>query len=164
MIIDSKKGVGTKVKLYFDFPEKLPGRVITAQKLINPKDKSILLAEDNPVSIKVTTAILKKAGFNVKHVENGKEVLEILDKERFDLILMDGQMPIMDGYEAAKAIREGKCFQKFKQFKTIPIIALTANSYDEIINQVKESGMDAHIDKSSSIKDWLDLIVNYLDK
>ena len=153
--IQSRKGKGTKIKLYFPITEvKAAKDVKTDLKSnsttnFNPKNKTILLVEDNPVNIKITSRILENAGLKIKSATNGKEALKILDEEKFDLILMDGEMPIMNGYETTKKIREGNCFKKFKNYKTIPIIALMGNSDPITIRQTQDCGMDGHIVKST---------------
>ena len=131
-------------------------------KTVNLRNKTILLAEDNPVNIRVTTKSLESKGYQVRHVENGQEVLAILDKEDFDLILMDGEMPVMNGYDATKAIREGSIFKKFTNYKTIPIIALMSSSDEKTIKRALDSGMNAHIEKSTSRTKLFDVIEGVL--
>ncbi len=157
--VESKKEVGTKIRLYFDLSGF--GKKNNEQKT-NAKNKSILLVEDNPVNIKVTCKTLQKEGYEILHVENGKEALEILDKENFDLILMDGEMPVMNGYEATKAIRQGLVFKNFKNYKTIPIIALMSSADEKTIKRAIDSGMNEHIEKSASKTKLLDAIERLL--
>jgi len=83
----------------------------------------ILLAEDNKPSQLVSEAMLKKIGADVVIAENGHEVLSKLEEQNFDLILMDCQMPLMDGMLATEKIRESKN----SRYQYIPIIALTAD-------------------------------------
>lgn len=159
--IESSKGEGTKVKLYFKASNK---KNIKSDPTIKLKDGFILLVDDNDVNIKVTSTILKNAGYKVKHVKNGLEALEILDQEPFELILMDGEMPVMNGYEATIKIREGKCFKKFTKHKNIPIIALMANCDNEsTIERAKLSGMDKYLDKTCSKKALLQLVGSYFN-
>jgi CheY-like chemotaxis protein len=122
------------------------------------KNKSILLVEDNPVSAKVIIKILQNAGYKTHQAWNGKEALIILDEENFDLILMDGEMPIMNGYETTAAIREGKSFAKFKEYKTIPIVALMASSNEKTIKRAMDSGMNYYLEKSAYKAKLLELI------
>lgn len=103
----------------------------------------ILLAEDNLVNQKVTIFILNKHGHKVTVAGNGREVLSALKKDRFDLILMDVQMPKMDGYEATEAIRK-------KERKTgihIPIIAMTAHAMKGDRERCLLAGMDDYVSK-----------------
>ncbi len=163
--IDSRKGVGTRVKLYFNVGLQEIERKDSLAKLANKisdnitqQGKSILLVEDNPVNIKITSKILQNEGYKVQYVENGREALEMLDEEDFDLILIDGEMPIMDGYKAAKEIRKGSVFKKFKYYKTIPIIALTSSSDAKTIKKSTDSGINHHIEKSTSKAKMLKII------
>ena len=149
MVITSKKEYGTKVKLYFKTSNKKKTKIKTIQQ------KSILLAEDNIVNGKVITSILQSANHDVKWVKNGKEAIKISNKEEFDLILMDGQMPIIDGYEASVEIR--------KYNNKIPIIALMGDANKESLKKAKESGMNDYLEKSSSKKALLDLIDGYFN-
>ena len=107
------------------------------------KSLKILLAEDNAINRTIIETILKKKEYSVTSVENGKEVLHSLEREYFDLILMDANMPLMDGFEATREIR--------KQEKTIgehiPIIALTASIMKEDKERCIEAGMDAFLSK-----------------
>lgn len=160
MEIDSIKGKGTKVKIYFNAEEKVSDNQLVSNSLV-AKNQSILLAEDNPVSSMITSKILLDHGYRVEPVKNGKEAIEALEKEDYDLVLMDGEMPILDGYEATKTIRLGNCFKRFKNYRNIPIIALMANSEIECIEKAKISGMNSHLDKSSSKKEILQMIDRY---
>lgn len=98
-------------------------------------DMSILIAEDNPLNQLLIKKILDKENFKLHIVNNGLEAYEVALKEHFDIILMDIQMPVMDGYEACKEIRT------IPGYENIPIIALTANVVTEDINEVRKAGM-----------------------
>jgi signal transduction histidine kinase/CheY-like chemotaxis protein len=97
-------------------------------------DVYILLVEDNPLNVMVAQTFLQRWGAHIDVAVNGLEALEKLDTTRHKLVLMDLHMPVMDGYEAAKAMRANGV--------TIPIIALTANLPREIEEQVKQTGID----------------------
>ncbi|MFC1481354.1 response regulator [Candidatus Neomarinimicrobiota bacterium] len=103
----------------------------------------ILLAEDNPVNSKVATLLLQKMGHTVTSVGSGSEVLEILMQSSYDIILMDIQMPEMDGLEATSAIRK---IQKNTDTYT-PIIALTAHAMKGDRERFLAAGMDAYVSK-----------------
>ena len=159
--VESKKGIGTKVKLFFNAGKGLEEQVSPTIETTLPKpvkNKSILLVEDNPVSAKVIIKILQNAGYKTHQAWNGKEALIILDEENFDLILMDGEMPIMNGYETTAAIREGESFAKFKEYKTIPIVALMASSNEKTIKRAMDSGMNYYLEKSAYKAKLLELI------
>ncbi len=115
----------------------------------------ILIAEDNRVNQIVAEGILRKEGYNVLSVENGKQALEALAKERFDLILMDVQMPEMDGIEATKKIRSGTGSDINPM---IPIIALTAHAMMGDRERCLASGMNDYISKPFNAKELVRII------
>ncbi len=106
----------------------------------DPGDHKILIAEDQKVNSMLLDYILKKEGFKTVIAEDGKEAVECVEKERFDLILMDIQMPEMDGIEAAKRIKKMKN-------GNIAIIALTADAMKGDRERFIESGMDDYLEK-----------------
>jgi PAS domain S-box-containing protein len=104
---------------------------------------TILLAEDNVVNQQLARRLLEKAGHAVTVAKNGREALELLGRQSFDIVLMDVQMPEMDGFEATAAIRE-------KETKTgghIPIVAMTANAMKGDEERCLQAGMDAYVAK-----------------
>jgi CheY-like chemotaxis protein len=114
---------------------------------------NILIAEDNPINQKWTTKILSKLGYKTHLAENGKEVLEVVSNEQYDVILMDVQMPEMDGLEATRMIR--LCLQ------TQPVIvAMTANVLHGDRQACMQAGMDDYISKPVELNE----LVNMLEK
>ncbi|WP_299027278.1 response regulator [uncultured Thermanaerothrix sp.] len=107
-----------------------------------PRDRSILLVEDNTINAKVVINLLKKAGYQVDTAENGAQALEAVQRKAYDLILMDVQMPVMDGLEATLRIRaqEGNAHHT-------PIIAMTAHAFHEDIQHCLACGMDDYLAK-----------------
>lgn len=103
----------------------------------------ILLAEDNITNQKLAVAILKKEGNHVAVADNGRQAVELFERESFDLVLMDMQMPEMDGLEATEAIRE---IEK-RTGTRVPIIALTANAMTGDREQCLKAGMDDYLSK-----------------
>ena len=103
----------------------------------------VLVAEDNLVNQRLVVRLLEKRGHSVQVAVNGREALQALDKERFDLVLMDVQMPEMDGMEATAAIRQ---HEKGSGLHT-PIIALTANAMKGDREKYLASGMDGYLAK-----------------
>jgi len=104
----------------------------------------ILVAEDNPTNQEIALAILKGAGIVVEIAKNGKKAVEALQRSRFDAVLMDIQMPEMDGYEATRIIR------KDPKFKSLPIIAMTAHAMKGDEEKCLEAGMDGYVSKPIS--------------
>ena len=111
----------------------------------------ILLAEDNPVNQTLAVRILEKRGHSVKIAENGKEALKLLEKETFDIVLMDVQMPEMDGFAATQAIRE----EELKTGKHIPIIAMTAHAMVGDRERCLAAGMDQYVTKPLHVKELI---------
>ncbi len=109
----------------------------------------ILLAEDNPVNQRVALGILQKWGHTVVAVNNGNEALAALERESFDLILMDVQMPEMDGLEATRAIRESERHTG----KHIPIVAMTAHAMKGDRERCLAGGMDDYVSKPIQLAD-----------
>lgn len=151
--VTSRQGEGTTftvtLPLHFDTAAEHPVEKPThtfGSADFDFSGKSLLLAEDHPINQKVAELILEKTGAAVTIVENGLQCTELFTgsaKGRFDAILMDIQMPVMNGYEAAQAIRSST----HPQSATIPIIAMTANAFDEDIKNALSAGMNAHIAK-----------------
>ncbi len=115
----------------------------------------ILLAEDNDINSLIAYEMLKQAGCTVDCVQNGQEVLNAINKTKYDVILMDVQMPIMDGIEATKHIRESKAFD------SLPIIALTAHILKEEIDKCYDAGMQSHVHKPISTNALYQNIAKY---
>jgi CheY-like chemotaxis protein len=103
----------------------------------------ILLAEDNRVNQIFAKRLLEKQGYNLTVANNGREVLHLLSQDSFDLVLMDIQMPEMDGFEASAAIRAKETGSN----KHIPIVAMTAHAMKEDRDKCIAAGMDDYVSK-----------------
>ena len=119
----------------------------------------ILLAEDNSVNQKVALAMLKKLGYAADVVVDGREVLTALQNGRYDLVLMDCQMPTMDGFEATRCIREG---QSGVLQPDIPVIALTAHAMKGVRETCLAAGMNDYVAKPISRKLLVEVIERWL--
>lgn len=102
----------------------------------------ILAVDDNPINLKVIGALLQKLGQQVSLANNGEEAIRAVQQEQFDLILMDGQMPVMDGAEATRQIR-----QLGGPFARLPIVALTADVLSEARDHYLAAGMNDYLSK-----------------
>jgi len=138
---------------HFSSPVAKPTGTQTSKSLppsIRPSHKAptnshtILLAEDNIVNQTVAVRQLEKLGYKCVVAENGQQVLDLLEETYFPLILMDCQMPIMDGISATREIRRRELAE---HRKPVPIIAMTANAMSESIQQCFDSGMSDYISK-----------------
>lgn len=109
-----------------------------------------LCAEDNELNAEILEAILDMNGASCKICPNGQELVKVFEGVKsgdYDAVLLDVQMPVMNGLEAAKAIREGKNLLG----RSIPIIAMTANAFSSDVQQCLDAGMDAHVAKPIDI-------------
>lgn len=156
--LDSQEGKGSM--FYFTQMFELGSKIVRQEVQPEPKpDKSlagtcILLVEDNPMNIMVAQNFLKKWGVRVDVAVNGLEALDQIDPKRHHLILMDLQMPVMDGYESAKTMRS--------RGYVMPIVALTANLPSEIAEEVKLAGMNDMVIKPFIPNDLYDTIARHL--
>ena len=147
--IDSTPGEGTT--FYVSLPFKLPSgdrnQIDQVARVIALSAKAplrILFAEDDSVSLITGKRILEKSGYSVTTAKDGQEALQLLEELEFDLILMDVQMPVMDGVEATKAIRDAS---NLGAKSNIPIIAMTAYAMAGDKETFLAAGMDDYIAK-----------------
>jgi len=148
--VESKVGVGSTFHFTARFTKQALANTRQSQPLVDRAPQTnrtgpllFLLAEDNTVNQRVAVGMLSKRGHNVVVAENGREALSAFSTQRFDMVLMDVQMPEMDGLEATMAIRE---FERTTGRHT-PIVALTARALAGDRERCLVAGMDAHITK-----------------
>lgn len=127
-------------------------------QLPNAQDVRILLAEDNAVNQKLALRLLSKHGFDVAAVTNGQQALDLLGTERFDLVLMDVQMPELDGLEATRRLRQ----REGAEGGHIPVIAMTAHAMMGDRERCLAAGMDGYITKPIQIDTLLAAIADSL--
>ncbi len=150
--LDSQPNVGSKFFFQLHFPKsnkeflKVENVEIVSNEPIElPENLQILLVDDNPMNLKIATKFLVKWKASVFPALNGQEALMEFSKRNYDLILMDLQMPILDGYSTAKKLRS--------MGHNIPILALTADTTGDVKEKVLESGMNDMITKPFQIEE-----------
>jgi CheY-like chemotaxis protein len=123
------------------------------------ENKKILIVEDNKVNLMVAEKILRNMKFDPICATSGKECIEAIKTETFDLIFMDCHMPDMDGFETTQALRQ---FEEEQQRDPVPIIALTANTSAKIRQECLKSGMSDYMAKPIKTKTLNDLMNRWL--
>lgn len=158
--VESKVGKGTKITV--TLPHRIAQDAETQSYIERAqgydenffKGKRILLAEDNELNAEIAITILEEAGFEVEHAQDGIICVDMMEKAEagyYDLILMDIQMPNMDGYKATQTIRKLSDPQK----AGITIVAMTANAFEEDKRNAYEAGMNWHISKPIKIDELM---------
>ena len=128
-----------------------------AEQLITQFQKTrVLLAEDNDINVEVIMAMLNATNLQIIRAANGNDAIYTLSQQSFDIILMDIQMPEMDGYEATRVIRH-------QMNGTLPIIALTANAMQQDIDACLNAGMNDHVSKPIRKEKLLEVLNKYLN-
>ena len=164
--VNTAVGKGTEITLIINLRYAEESEIISNDENETEKSdimqfigKRILLAEDNEINLEIATMILTQAGFEVDSAENGKIAVEKLSASEsgyYDALIMDVQMPVMDGFTAAKEIRS----LENKALADIPIIAMTANAFKEDAEAAKKAGMNAHVAKPIDV----DILLRTLSK
>ena len=163
--VQSKKHEGTTftVDIPLEVTDKECNKSDTGfSEKVNLTGVKVLLAEDNELNAEIATVQLEEFGMNVERAVDGKNAVEIFrnhPESTFDVILMDIMMPEMIGYETAKAIRT---MNDRPDGKTIPIIAMTANSFAEDVQASLDAGMNAHLSKPIVIDEVIKTILRYV--
>ena len=127
---------------------------------VNLRGRHVLIAEDDPINQSLIEAIMAEAGIVFSIVDNGQLALEALGQSTYDIILMDMQMPVMDGYEAANKILK---WQKSKEIINTPIIALSAHAMDRHRQMAFDAGMVDYITKPITYEQLHNKLARYLD-
>ncbi len=145
--------------------ERLKNKIVTRHSIKEDKRRKlrILLAEDNITNQQVALNILGKLGFRADAVANGLEAVNALEIIPYDLVLMDCQMPEMDGYDATRNIREKeKQESAFQSTNPIPIIAMTANALEGDRQRCLDAGMDDYVSKPVNPQTLVDMLDKWL--
>jgi CheY-like chemotaxis protein len=116
----------------------------------------ILLVEDNEINQEVALTLLRRAGIDMSLARNGQEALDLLEHEDFDAVLMDCQMPVMDGYAATRALR------RQPRLQSLPVIAMTANAMVGDREAALAAGMDDHIAKPIDVEAMFATLARWL--
>ena len=158
--IDSVENQGTTIHVVIPFEiaeESAAVQEMSELPKENLSGRRILLVEDNELNREIAAFLLKDEGISVTEAEDGQQALECflkMPEGYYDAVLMDIMMPVMDGYQATRAIRgSGK-----KDAEMIPIIAMTANAFAEDKRKTMEAGMDAHLSKPINVPELMDTI------
>ncbi|MBO9709314.1 MAG: response regulator [Caulobacter sp.] len=164
--VESREGLGSTFTLTFlaDTPTPdqaeavVAGPVADDEGLSPLQGRRILVVDDHPVNRRVIKLFLAPFDCDLVEVENGREALEMLETEAFDLVLMDVNMPVMDGLEATRRLRADP------RWSRLPVIALTADIMRTQIETCFQAGMDAHVAKPIDLRDLLTVLVQVLAK
>lgn len=132
------QGTTTRMKFHFEIAKESELEKNQETNIIDLKGKHILLAEDNDLNAEIAMTLLSDYGLIVDHVSDGIACVKQVKEKEYDAVLMDIQMPNMDGYQATQKIRE---------FSDIPIVAMTANAFEEDKQKALSIGMNGHIAK-----------------
>lgn len=162
LALESEEEVGTSFMISFEvgISEKTSDKEIQKplERDISESGASVLLVEDDPVNMKVVATMLRKGGVSVETASNGRQAVEILSRKNFDLVLMDVQMPEMDGVSATRIIRTSP---KFESVAGVPIIALTAYVMTGDREKFVNAGMDDYISKPVDYDVLMDKVSRY---
>lgn len=154
------RSIGESLLLLLNRDSSPFGQHLEDQSISTLKDQlagvELLLVEDNYLNQELAVELLRQAGARVTVAQNGQEALALLAQQSFDCVLMDGQMPVMDGYEATRLIRAQP------QFADLPIIAMTANAMDSDRERALAAGMNAQINKPFQVQELYSIIAQHV--
>jgi len=164
--VKTEPGKGSRFGFTLTLPRAKAGALppMPDSSFLPPEERAslsgtVLLVEDNVVNRLIGCEMLKSFGVDVVEAEHGAQAVELFDRQRFDLVLMDIQMPILDGYAATHQLREREARLRLPR---VPIVALTANAFDEDTAQSLAAGMDAHLAKPYTREQLRELLQRWL--
>jgi len=166
--VESISGIGSKFIFEIELEKIKEEEPTTLKEILSPEPKTsslqqdinaltgvhILLVEDNPINQEIMLGLLENSNIYLDIASNGEEAIALFEQNSYSLILMDIQMPIMDGYRASEIIR--------KKDKEIPIIALSANAMQEDVKKSKAHGMNSHLNKPIEVEKLYDTLLTYI--
>ena len=165
--VNSRSGVGST--FHFDLPleidphppsgDSTDSSMSAFDVLPHRLSGTVLVVEDNAVNRIIAEEMLESLGLHIVEAEDGLEALDVLARRSVDLVLMDCQMPVMDGYTATLHIRDRERRQRLPR---TPIVALTADAYEEDAQRALEVGMDAHLTKPYTREQLRDALATWL--
>jgi CheY-like chemotaxis protein len=161
--VDSREGQGSTFTVELPLERGAPVEDAAPAAVEEAEDGGalrLLAAEDNPTNQQVLAAVMGSLGIDIDIVADGQQAVDAWRKGAYDLILMDIQMPVMDGIDAAKAIR---AVEKEESRRRIPIVALTANALSHQVEEYMRAGMDGHVPKPIEIAMLYDAISRALN-
>ena len=162
MDIQSEEGVGTTFSFTLPLVQLEKDALSLKTEKVDPNSinvligSKILLVEDNSINQEIILGLLENSGILIDVANNGQEAVDKFKKDKYELILMDIHMPIMNGYEATIVIRE--------QDKDVPIVALTANAMREDVEKTLAVGMNEHLNKPINVDKFFETLLRYVTK
>jgi PAS domain S-box-containing protein len=169
IMLDSQEGKGSEFsfRLQFDKVDQLAGNTLNNKITVQNKGENkglkgrkILMVEDNPLNVFLGVKLLQKWGVEVQSAESGKEALRLLQEQAFDMVLMDLQMPEMDGFEATRLIRA----LADPRIASLPVLAITAASEQGVKEMALEAGMNDFILKPFNPEELFETLSQYLQE
>ncbi|NLM18266.1 MAG: response regulator [Candidatus Riflebacteria bacterium] len=166
LLNDDEKTSSLQLLIPIDIPNELIAKSASKRKQINAftgQQLKVLIADDNEINLFLAQSIMKKIGAATKTVNNGKEAVDALKAERFDLLLIDMQMPVMDGFAAIKAVRDYEKENGKPEGEKVKIIAISAFSLEEDHERAITAGAQSYICKPYFPEDLIEEISKVLD-
>ena len=158
--LESEEGVGSTFSFELPLVELEEDAINLKTEVINPNSinvlmgSKILLVEDNAINQEIILGLLENSGIDIDVANNGQEAVDKFNANEYELIFMDINMPVMNGYTATMLIRETN--------KELPIIALTANAMKEDIEKTLAAGMNEHLNKPINVNKLYEVLLRYL--
>jgi len=157
LLLDSISNVASKLEFVKEGIKKTPKKT-PYQAKVPARPELILVVEDHRINQEVALMQLRNLGFESHIAANGQEALELLEKAPYDLVLMDCQMPVMDGFDTTRAIRKAET----RTGKHLPIIAMTAHALEGSRDECLAAGMDDYLSKPVDAKRLKEMVERWL--